>query len=126
MPLPLLGALIGPVAKIVNSVIDRAVPDKGEAARLKAEAATAIHEQDMAELQAAVSVIVAEAQGGLQENLDGPGQAIQVDETLLCQRVQPVDDGLARGGAESATRRKGIDWPAHALSLIWIQRKPQG
>ena len=64
MPLPLLGTLIGPVAKLVNNVIDRAVPDKGEAARLKAEAATAIHEQDMAELQAAVSVIVAEAQGG--------------------------------------------------------------
>ena len=64
MPLPLLGALIGPVAKIVNSVIDRAVPDKGEAAKLKAQAATLIHEQDMADLQAAVSVIVAEAQGG--------------------------------------------------------------
>lgn len=64
MPLPILGALIGPVAKIINSVIDRAVPDKAQAARLKAEAATAIHEQDMAELQAAVSVIVAEAQGG--------------------------------------------------------------
>ncbi len=64
MPTHMRGALIGPVAKVINSVIDRAVPDKNEAYKLKAEAATAIHEQDMAELQAAVSVIVAEAQGG--------------------------------------------------------------
>jgi Na+-transporting methylmalonyl-CoA/oxaloacetate decarboxylase gamma subunit len=63
MPLPAL-ALLGPIAKVIGSVIDRVVPDKGEAAKLKAEAATAIHEQDMAELNAAVSVIVAEAQGG--------------------------------------------------------------
>ena len=51
------------VGKLINKVIDKAVPDKDLAEKLKAEAAKQTLEMDHAELRAASDIILAEAKG---------------------------------------------------------------
>lgn len=54
--LPLLGSLIG-------KVIDRAIPDPAEAARLRGQMLDALHAEGLAALEAQSKLILAEAQG---------------------------------------------------------------
>lgn len=63
-------AIISAVSGLLGKAIDRAVPDKDQAAKLKAEVTLAAMQQDSAELQGAVKIITAEAQGesSLQRN----------------------------------------------------------
>lgn len=57
---PLLAALPG-IAKIIGGIVDKAVPDKDLAERIKAEARKQILDNDSKELEAAASIIMAEA-----------------------------------------------------------------
>lgn len=57
---PLLAVLPG-IAKIIGGIVDKAVPDKDLAEKIKAEARRQILENDSKELEAAASIIVAEA-----------------------------------------------------------------
>lgn len=59
----MLQLLIPALSTLIGRVIDRAVPDKAEAERLKAEITLAVLNQSHAELQGAVNIILAEAQG---------------------------------------------------------------
>jgi hypothetical protein len=59
----MLAALIPGIIGIIGKAIDKAVPDKDEAERLKAQITLQAMQQDHAELQGAVSIITAEAQG---------------------------------------------------------------
>lgn len=61
--LPMLGA-IAPLAKILFSTIEKAVPDKDLAARLKADLQTQLLQSNTEELKAAARVIEAEAKAG--------------------------------------------------------------
>ena len=60
---PLLGA-IAPLAKILFSTIEKAVPDKDLQAKLKADLQTQLLQSHTEELQAASRVIEAEAKAG--------------------------------------------------------------
>lgn len=55
--------ILGAVTGVVGKVVDRAVPDASEANRLKNDLFQAIMASGNAEMQAAASIIVAEAQG---------------------------------------------------------------
>ena len=57
---PLLAALPA-IATIIEKVVDRAVPDKDLAERVKAEARRQILDNDSKELEAAAAIITAEA-----------------------------------------------------------------
>lgn len=59
----MLPALIGPIVSGVFGVIDKAVEDKDEAARIKARLQEMVLTGQMKEIEAAAQVIVAEAQG---------------------------------------------------------------
>jgi hypothetical protein len=59
----MLPALIGPIVSGVFGVIDKAIEDKDEAARLKAKLQEMVLTGQMKEIEAAAQVIVAEAQG---------------------------------------------------------------
>ena len=52
-----------PVTDLIGTVIDKAIPDKGEAAKLKADITLAVLDKSNKELEQASSIIVAEAQG---------------------------------------------------------------
>lgn len=65
----MLGLLVPAIASLIGKVIDKAVPDAAQAAQLKAAMMDQINKMDLAELQGAVSIILAEAQGtGLKAN----------------------------------------------------------
>jgi hypothetical protein len=55
--------LIPAVTKLIGKAIDRAVPDKDEAMKIKAQANALVHEEGQAELEAATKIVLAEAQG---------------------------------------------------------------
>ncbi|MCW8915057.1 MAG: holin family protein [Magnetovibrio sp.] len=59
----MLPALIGPLLTGVLGVIDKAVEDKDQAAKIKAKLNEQIVSGDMKELEVAASILVAEAQG---------------------------------------------------------------
>lgn len=59
----MIQALIGPIAGLIGKAIDKAVPDKSEAERLKAQITMEAMSQQHAELQGAVDIILAEARG---------------------------------------------------------------
>jgi hypothetical protein len=59
----MIGALIGPIMGLIGKAIDKAVPDKDEAARLKADITTQAMSMAEAELKGAVQIITAEANG---------------------------------------------------------------
>jgi hypothetical protein len=59
----MLAALIPAITGIISKAIDKAVPDKDEAERLKAQITLQAMQQSHAELQGAVSIIMAEANG---------------------------------------------------------------
>jgi hypothetical protein len=58
----MLGAVLA-FLKPIFGIIDKAIPDADQAAKLKAEIQRQVLENDAAELQAAMSIIVAEAKG---------------------------------------------------------------
>lgn len=60
----MLLSLIGPLVGLVGKFIDKSVPDKDLAERLKAEFSTQAHELARDELQGAIKIILAEASGG--------------------------------------------------------------
>ena len=66
----MFSAILGPLVGGIFSVIDKAVEDKDEAARIKARLQEMVLTGQMKEIEAAASVIRAEAQGGswLQRN----------------------------------------------------------
>lgn len=57
---PLIAALPG-IAKLVAGIVDKAVPDKDLAERIKAEARKQILDNDSKEMEAAANIIMAEA-----------------------------------------------------------------
>lgn len=59
----MLPALIGPLVSGVFSVIDKAVEDKDQAAQIKSRLQEMVLTGQMKEIEAAASIIVAEAQG---------------------------------------------------------------
>ncbi|MFZ5653179.1 MAG: 3TM-type holin [Pseudomonadota bacterium] len=66
----MIAALIPAISELLGKVIDRAVPDKDQADKLRAELTTQLIGQSGAELKGAVEIITAEAQGAswLQRN----------------------------------------------------------
>ena len=64
------GALVKPISDLIGKVLDKAVPDAGERDRLKAEIQAQLINMDSKELDAATSIILAEANGAswLQRN----------------------------------------------------------
>ena len=54
---------IGPLVALIGKAIDKAIPDKDEAEKLKAQVTLAALDQSNTELQGAVDIIVAEANG---------------------------------------------------------------
>ena len=66
----MIAALIPAITAIIGKVVDKAVPDKAEAERLKAELTMQLLQLNRDELKSASSIILAEAQGGswLQRN----------------------------------------------------------
>jgi hypothetical protein len=59
----MLLTLIPAVLGLVGKAIDKAVPDAGQAMELKGAIATQIHQLAATELQGAIDIILAEAQG---------------------------------------------------------------
>lgn len=59
----MISALIGPITGLIGKAIDKAVPDKDEAERLKAQITLEAMNRADTELKGAVSIILAEAQG---------------------------------------------------------------
>ncbi len=59
----MIPALIPAIAGLIGKVIDRAVPDQAEAARLRGQMLDTLHTEGMAELEAQSKLILAEAQG---------------------------------------------------------------
>ena len=55
--------MIGPIIAIIGKAIDKAIPDKDQAEKLKAQITLAALDQSNAELKGAVDIIVAEASG---------------------------------------------------------------
>lgn len=66
----MIAALVPAVATLLGTVVDRAIPDKAEAERLKASLTQSLLSLNQQEMQSATSIIVAEVQGGswLQRN----------------------------------------------------------
>lgn len=66
----MIAALIPAISGIIGKVVDRAIPDKAEAERLKAELTVQVLKLNQEELKSASSIILAEVQGGswLQRN----------------------------------------------------------
>lgn len=60
----MIAALIPAIAGLIGKVVDRAVPDKAEAERLKADLTMQLLSLNQEELKASSSIIIAEAQGG--------------------------------------------------------------
>lgn len=56
-------SILTAVAGIAGKVLDRLIPDKAEASRIKSELTIALLQEGRAELDAATSVIIAEASG---------------------------------------------------------------
>lgn len=66
MAIPLVGALIKPVSSLLNTVLERVLPEDPELRRkAQSEVLQAFHNEHMQELQAAMAIIVSESQGGL-------------------------------------------------------------
>lgn len=59
----MIGALIGPITSLIGKAIDKAVPDKDQAEKLKADITTQAMGMADAELKGAVQIITAEATG---------------------------------------------------------------
>lgn len=59
----MIQALIGPISSLISKAIDRAVPDKDQAAKLKADITTQAMGMAESELKGAVQIITAEASG---------------------------------------------------------------
>lgn len=59
----MIAALIPAIAGILGKVIDKAIPDKSEAERLKAELTLQVLQMNQEELKSATSIILAETQG---------------------------------------------------------------
>ncbi len=59
----MIPALIPAIAGLIGKVIDRAVPDQAEAAKLRGVMLDTLHAEGMAELEAQSKIILAEAQG---------------------------------------------------------------
>lgn len=59
----MIQALLGPIAGLIGKAIDKAVPDKDQAARLKSDITTQAMSMADAELKGAVQIITAEATG---------------------------------------------------------------
>lgn len=55
--------LIAPIVGIIDTIVDKAIPDKDAATKIKAEMSLAVITQMNNELEAAKSIIVAEATG---------------------------------------------------------------
>lgn len=65
----MLNLLIPVVSGIISKIIDKTIPDKEKALEMKAQALEAVHNEGRAELEGAMKIILAEAQGGwLQRN----------------------------------------------------------
>jgi len=66
----MIQAIIPAIGALIGKVIDRAVPDQAEAARLRGQMLDILHTSGMAELEAQAKLILAEAQGAswLQRN----------------------------------------------------------
>ncbi len=60
----ILAGIAGPLIKGLFDVVDQAVEDKDQAARIKARLQEMVLAGQMKEIEAAASIIVAEAQGG--------------------------------------------------------------
>ena len=59
----MIAALVPAITSIIGKVVDRAIPDKTQAEKLKAELGRQVHMLEAEELKAASSVILAEVQG---------------------------------------------------------------
>ena len=59
----MIAALIPAIGGLIGKAIDKAVPDKDVAEKLKADITLEAMKQDNAELQGAIQIITAEAQG---------------------------------------------------------------
>lgn len=59
----MIGTLIGPITNLIGKAIDKAVPDKDQAAKLKADVATQAITMADSEFKGAVQIITAEANG---------------------------------------------------------------
>jgi hypothetical protein len=59
----MITALIPAIGALIGKVVDRAIPDRDKAEELKAQMTLALIQEGNAELQGAVSIIQAEAQG---------------------------------------------------------------
>lgn len=59
----MIAALIPAITSLLGTAIDKAVPDKDAAEKLKAEVTLAAMREQNAELEAATKIILAEAQG---------------------------------------------------------------
>lgn len=65
----MIAALIPAIAGVIGKAIDKAIPDRDQAEKLKAEVTMHVMEHQAKELQGAIDIILAEAQGGwLQRN----------------------------------------------------------
>ena len=56
-------SILKTVASLIETVVDKAIPDKGQAAELKAQLNTQLIQLGTKELESASSIIIAEAQG---------------------------------------------------------------
>ena len=59
----MITAILTAVTSLIGKAVDKAIPDKDEAKRLKAELTMAAMQADQAELKGAIQIITAEAQG---------------------------------------------------------------
>lgn len=59
----MITTILTAVTSLIGKAVDKAIPDKDEAKRLKAELTMAAMQADQAELQGAIQIITAEAQG---------------------------------------------------------------
>ena len=59
----MIAALIPAITSLLGTAIDKAIPDKDAAEKLKAEVTLAVLKQNNSELEGAVKIITAEAQG---------------------------------------------------------------
>ena len=59
----MIGALIPAISGLLGKAIDKAIPDKDEAERIKAQVMLQAMQQDQQELQSAAQIITAEATG---------------------------------------------------------------
>lgn len=66
----MIAAFIPAIAGVIGKIVDKAIPDKSEAERLKAQLTQQLLSLNADELKSATSIIVAEIQGGnwLQRN----------------------------------------------------------